>query len=74
MKKKITAEFSQWIGPRLEEFGRVPDDVLEKLIDVSRYELLDPDEQVPEAPKYVLDWIKEITQEDEDSGNLHNEH
>lgn len=74
MKKKIVAEFRPWIIPRKKEFCMVPDDILAQLIDVSRYELLEADEQVPDEPKYILDWINEIIREGEDSGNLHNEH
>ena len=37
---------------------------MKQLIDVSRYELLDPGEIVPDDPETVRKWIDKITKED----------
>lgn len=63
IKKRIEKEFKEWIIPRVGEFGKVTDDIMAKIIDVSRLELLDADERVPEDPETVKDWIEKITQE-----------
>ena len=71
MKKKIADEFRPWIIPRIGEFGKVGDDIMQQLVDVSEYELLGPDEKVPDDPQTVLDWIYEIIREGNNDGNLH---
>ena len=60
MKKKIADEFRPWIIPRIGEFGKVSDDIMKQLVDVSRYELVEPFEKIPEDPQTVLDWVNEI--------------
>ena len=65
MKARILAEFIPWITPRKELFGQVSREILRKLIDVSRYELLDPNESVPDDPETVKKWLDKITKEDD---------
>ena len=65
MKNKIIGEFAPWIAERIDKFGQVTDKIMDQIIDVSRYELLDPDERVPDRPEYVMNWLREITQEDQ---------
>ena len=63
MKQKITAEFRPWIAEHIEQFGQVSKGIMKQLVDVSRSELLDPDERVPAQPERVMEWIKEIIRE-----------
>lgn len=65
MKRRVLAEFKPWIVPRMDVFGKVTDEILRQLIDVSRYELLDKDEYFPDGPDDVKKWIDEITREGE---------
>lgn len=65
MKKKILVEFIPWMQAKKEHFGKVPDGILRQIIDVSRYELLDEGEIVPDDPGTVQKWIDKITKEDD---------
>lgn len=65
MKKKILTEFIPWIQERKEHFGAVPDGIIRQIIDVSRYELLDEGEIVPDDPGTVQKWIDKITKEED---------
>ena len=65
MKSRILAEFIPWIKPRKELFGQVSGEIMKKVIDVSRYELLDPNEKTPDDPETVKKWIDKITKEDD---------
>ena len=49
----------------MDVFGKVTDEILRQLIDVSRYELLDKDEYFPDGPDDVKKWIDEIKREGE---------
>ena len=62
MKRRILMEFTEWIKPRLEHFGKVSDEILKKIIDVSKYELLDPGETVPDDLQTVQKWLNKITE------------
>jgi glycosyltransferase involved in cell wall biosynthesis len=64
MKKRILMEFIPWIAKRKELFGDVEDGILRQIIDVSRTELLDPGERVPDDPETVRKWTDRITKED----------
>ena len=65
MKSRILAEFIPWITERKELFGQVSAEIMKKIIDVSRYELLDPNEKTPDDPETVRKWIDKITKEDD---------
>ena len=65
MKKKILVEFIPWMQAKKKHFGKVPDGILRQIIDVSRYELLDQGEIVPDDPGTVRKWIEKITKEEE---------
>ena len=65
MKSRILAEFIPWIKPRKGLFGQVSDEIMRQLIDVSRYELLDPNEIVPDDPETIKKWLDKITKEDD---------
>jgi glycosyltransferase involved in cell wall biosynthesis len=63
MKRRILTEFVPWIKERKKMFGKVTDEIMEKLIDISRYELLEPNERIQDDPETVMEWIEKITQE-----------
>ena len=67
MKAKILAEFIPWIAGRLLLFGLVKEDILRQLIDVSRYELLNPGETIHDDPDTVRRWLIKITTEKEEN-------
>ena len=64
MKRRILTEFIPWIMQRKDLFGQVPDGIMKQIIDVSRYELLDPGESIQDDPETVRKWIEKITKED----------
>ena len=64
MKKRIGGEFAPWIREKAGLFGQVTEEIMTQIIGISRGELLEADERVPEKPEYVKDWIKEITREE----------
>ena len=65
MKRRILAEFIPWIAKRKKHFGKVTDEIMRQIIDVARYELLDPGETVPDDPDTVREWIEKITREED---------
>ena len=71
MKMRILREFIPWIAERKELFGKVPDDIMEQIIGMSRYELLDPEEKLKDDPETVRKWIGIITEEEKHNGNIH---
>ena len=71
MKMRILREFIPWIAERAELFGQVTADIMDKIRDVSRYELIEPGETLKDDPETVRKWIGIITKEDKQNGNLH---
>lgn len=62
MRRRIVDEFAPWISERLNVFGNVSQDVLEEIRKVSRSELIEPDELVPDSYADVSKWVKCIAQ------------
>ena len=65
MKEKIRREFIPWIRKYEALFGLVPDEILMQIIDVSRYELLDPGESFRDDKETIREWIYELIKEDD---------
>ena len=65
MKSRILMEFIPWITPRMHLFGKVSNEIMKKIIDVSRYELIDPGEEIQDDPDTVKAWLDKITTQEE---------
>ena len=61
MKRRISDEFIPWIRERAEAFGRVRKEILEQIREVSRSELVEPGEKVPDSHEDVRAWVNKIT-------------
>lgn len=61
MKQKILLELIPWITERYEMFGNVSDDMLPKIVGISRFELIDPGDEVPDSLEDVKRWVQKIT-------------
>ena len=57
MRRRIVDEFAPWIAERLDEFGNVSHTELNEIRDVSRSELIEPDELVPDSHVDVSKWV-----------------
>lgn len=70
MKRKIMQTFVPWITERKNEFMKVEPDILDKIRGISRYELVDSWDTVPDNPELVSAWINTITRKDvNENGN-----
>ena len=65
MKQRILVEFIPWISERFDVFGKVKEGILPQITGISRLELLDPGEEVPDSLGIVTGWIRKITGKDE---------
>lgn len=72
MKLKIAAEFAPWIAERKDAFLQVDDDTLAQLRQVSRGELTDPGEIIPDDPPVVAEWVKQLIERGGKHGNINN--
>ena len=59
-KQEILAMFVPWMKERADQFGKVPEDILDKIRDVSRCELLEADEQVQDSHETVWEWVRRL--------------
>lgn len=57
MKRQILDEFVPWISERMDAFGVVDEDTLEQIRSVSKSELIDRDENVPDDYGTVSKWV-----------------
>lgn len=74
MKHKILSEFVPWITERKDAFMKVSADILSQIREISRIELVDPDELIPDNPELVTAWVNTlIEREEKRNGNDHNE-
>ena len=60
MKRQILDEFAPWIAEQIDVFGAIDDDTLQRLITVSKMELIDHDEIVYDAFELVEKWVQDI--------------
>lgn len=60
MRRRILDDFAPWIAERLDAFGRVTDDHLDEIREISRMELIEPDELIPDNHEDVSKWVNGI--------------
>ena len=60
MRRRIVDEFKPWIAERINAFGKVDDKTLDEIRSISRAELIDPSELVPDEHKDIENWVKSI--------------
>lgn len=68
-KARILGLFIPWIAERINEYGKVPDETMKEIRQVSRNELYDM--PVPDRPEDVQKWINFILRKGEQHGNIH---
>lgn len=56
-KDKIREEFAPWIRDRMDVFGKVDADTLDKIRSISKFELLDREDQVQEGHEQIAEWV-----------------
>ena len=61
MKRRISDEFIPWMRKRMNVFGKVSREILEQIRGVSRGELLEPGEEIPDSHETVRAWVNKIT-------------
>ena len=62
MRRRMLDEFTPWIAERIQSFGNVDAETLEEIRRISRYELIDPDEIVPDEHERVEKWVKKLVE------------
>ena len=62
MRRRIVDEFTPWIAERIESFGRVSGELMEEIRQVSRMELVEPGEIIPDDPETVGKWVRGIVE------------
>ena len=62
MRRRMLDEFTPWIAERIQSFGNVDTETLEEIRRISRYELIDPDEFVPDEHERVEKWVKKLVE------------
>ena len=60
MRRRILDEFTPWISERIMAFGKVDDGTLDEIRTISRMELIDPGELVPDEHERVAKWLAQI--------------
>lgn len=60
MRRRITDEFTPWIAERLDAFGKVDEESLNEIRAISRMELIDPGEIVPDEHERVKEWVTSL--------------
>lgn len=60
MRRRILDEFTPWIAERIEAFGHVDPVTLEEIRKISRMELIEPDEVVPDDYAQIEKWVTDI--------------
>ena len=61
-KGKIFSKFVPWMKERVDAFGKVSPEILTQIKDVSRTELLEPGEDVPDSFDLVKAWVHKVTE------------
>ena len=60
MRRRIVDEFKPWIAERIDAFGKVSEEMLKEIRVISRAELIDPDELVPDDFERVKKWVTSL--------------
>ena len=68
-KLRIIKLFIPWIAERINEYGKVSDEMMKEIRQVSRNELYDM--PVPDRPEDVLKWVNYILNRGENNGDIH---
>ena len=61
-KRRIYDEFAPWIRERRTAFGQVPPEILDQIREISRMELLEPGEIVPDSHETVAEWVRKTVE------------
>ena len=59
-KQEILTAFAPWIRERADAFGKVPEEILDKIRKISRYELLGEGESIPDGHEAVWAWVRRL--------------
>ena len=59
-KRRMVDEFTPWIAERMDLFGNVSESDLEEIRQISRLELTDPEEDIPDDINTVTKWFKSL--------------
>ena len=62
MKRRIFSEFVPWMREHIEDYGEVEPEILNKIREVSRLELLEAGEIIPDSHETVREWVHKITE------------
>jgi len=57
MRRRIMDEFTPWIEERIDVFGKVGDETLKEIRQISRMELIEPDEIIPDDFETIAKWV-----------------
>ena len=60
-KRRIADEFIPWMRERMSAFGRVRPEILDQIRDVSKSELIETGEIIPDSHEIVREWMEKIT-------------
>ena len=60
MRRRILDEFTPWITERIKDFGRVDTLTLEEIRKISRMELIEPDEIIPDDYRTIAKWVNNL--------------
>lgn len=71
-KRKIMEEFRPWIRENKDAFGKVTDDILRQIREMSRLELAEPGDIIPDDPAIVTAWVNSLTEGSMTDGDINN--
>ena len=60
MRRRILDEFTPWIAERMDAFGKVDGNTLDEIRRISRMELIEPGEIVPDEHERIAKWVGQI--------------
>ena len=72
MKRRIADEFAPWIAERKDAFLQVDSKIMDQIRQISRGELTDPGEIIPDDPPVVAEWVKQLIERGGKHGNINN--
>ena len=60
-KRRISDVFIPWIRERMDVFGKVDAEILDQIRAISKSELIEQDENIPDSHEIVRAWVNKIT-------------
>ena len=69
MKRRILDEFDPWLTDRIGVYGDVTPEILDEIRTVSKNELLDPGEEVPDDHERVRRWAMSLAEDTKEGVN-----